>query len=272
LEEVIMRTVAIILALGLSLSGCELVKKIQNRRVMAGAVIRSPAVVVPGGTDQVEGSIAYLFLGERQDDGTNFSQNPPTGLSGATVTLSWDTSSVTLAPVTSTPGQYQDMTSVQYVEGAKYTFAAALGGDTYTGSVTAPSAGTMEEFPPSDPVKTDTFSTFEKLTITRVSLASDTLAFYAVLDGDGTVTCTNGPTQESPMKLVDIFLNPEPYKAPSFELFKTSTDPEKSCFPSVGPYVVELTTLKSQDEVSDNLFLGSSVFAGTASAGVLVLE
>jgi hypothetical protein len=221
---------------------------------------------------------AQLFFGERPTD-----TQPPAGLGGATVTLSWTgaaAGSVTLPPGPSA-GWYQITgTTVAHQAGLTYTFTVRYGAETFTGTVVAPAAEGIAElasarlplvFPP-----TPNFAaTFTKQSVSR---AGSDIAFYAVnpIQGAtslGPTTCTNAPLSDAGA-LVQLLLDPSPWRAPSFQLWRTDLAPSGAarCFaPGVGAWVVSLTTVK-QGTVSANLFLGSGVLAGTADAGALLLQ
>jgi len=258
-----MRRAALLTALAL-LAGCDLVQQLQNRKVLVAAVLSSPGVnnnVL--GVSQSPLVTAQVFFGERQSDLTA----PPTGLDGATVTLSAtdgsSTSTYTLLPVSAKgAGWYQATGSVRFTPGTTmFQFKAVYQGEEFSGSVQAPQAVTMQGLPASPAHRA-------QVTLTRTG--SDD-AFYAVVRATASAdfanaTCTNAPVNDAG-KLVQFVLDDSAWKVPSFVL------PVDPCFPGTGTdaFVVSLTTVKKSTDVSSNLFLGSAVIAGAADAGGLVV-
>src|SRR6266568_2893350 len=248
-----MRRAALLTALAL-LAGCDLAQQLQNRKVLVAAVLSSPAV-----STQQALVTAQLFFGERQAD---LSQ-PPTGLTGATVTLTATNGSAvstyTLAAVSAKgAGWYQATDSIQ--------FKPIYQGEEFSGSVQAPTAAAIQGlsnhlFPPRSSSST------ASLTLTR---AGTDPAFYAVVKASASAdvanaTCTNAPVTDAG-KLVHFVLDDSAWTVPSFDL------PASPCFPSADTYVVSLTTVAKSTNVSSNLFLGSAVIAGAADAGALIVN
>ena len=259
------------------LTGCNAIQQLDSHMVMAAAVIRSPDV--SAANVNVAGVVtAQLFFGQRQNDPSQ----APSGLGNATVTLSWSgatTGSVTL-PAGPTSGWYM-LTggAIPYQPGLTYTFTVAYNGQTFTGSATAPPVVGITElsgvtvpnvFPPTP----EFAASFTHQTITRTG---NDIAFYTVTPVQGTsslgaISCSNAPLGD-PASLVQLFLDPSPWQAASFDLWRTdlTQNAQQKCFtPGPGAWVVSLTVLKT-GTVSSNLFLGSGVLAGTSDAGVLVL-
>jgi len=275
------RLVAALAALAL-LAGCEAVQKLENHKVMAAVVIRSPDLDSAGQglpALHVTGvAAAQVFFGERQD---SVSQ-PPTGLSGAAVTLAWagtSSGSVVLQPVSQ--GWYQVTGGFDYAPGTTYTFTVVYLGDTFTGTVSAPPqaprikelAGAIvpQVFPPF-PVPTF-YLGFDHQTVSR---DGDDVAFYSATDvagaAAGAVTCSNQPFGDAGA-MIQLLLDPSPWKVPAFTLFRSdrTSAAAQRCFPQESSYLVTLTTVKT-GSVSSNLFLGSGVLAGASDAGLLILQ
>ncbi len=257
-----MRVAAILAAVAL-MTGCDLIQKIENRKILMGAVLASPQVNTLN-VSKASVTTAQLFFGDRQSD---LSQ-APTGLAATSVTLGWDgnPAGVALAPDKDKAGWYQASGSIPYTPGVNYTFTVVYQGETFSGSVAAPSAPTIKNAPahlfPQEP-----YSGFTSLTLQRDGTAD---AFYAAFDAGsstdlGTPTCTNTPMDDAG-KLVQFVLDDAEWKAASFDLAKSP------CFPSAGSYVVSLTTVEKNTSLSSNLFLGSAVLAGAADGAVLVLQ
>jgi hypothetical protein len=262
------------------LAGCGMVKKLENRKVLAGLVMRSPDLVVGAPANlTVSGVVTVqVFFGDLQGD-----TQAPTGLADAAVTLSWAggaTGSVTL-PAGPSAGWYQlTGTSVAHQAGLTYTFTVRYGGEVFTGTVVAPAAEGITElaaatppliFPPTP----NPAATFTKQTVSRTG--SDTAVYAAnPIEGPtslGPTSCTNAPLSDA-WAMVQLLIAAGPWTVPSFELWRTNLAPTASqrCFaPGPGAWVVTLTTVRS-GSVSGNLFLGSGVLAGSADAGVLVLQ
>jgi len=257
-----MRVAAIFAAVAL-IAGCDVVQKIENRKILMGAMLASPQVDV---LDVSKASVttAQLFFGERQSD----LNKPPTPLAASGVTLGWDGNSagVALAPVTGKEGWYQATGSIPYTPGANYTFTVVYQGETFSGTVAAPPASTIKnaeahQFPQ------QVYSEFTSLTLQRDGMAD---AFYAVFDAGssadlGTPTCTNAPVDDA-ATLVRFVLDDAAWKAASFDL------PKSPCFPSASTYVVSLTTVEKNTSLSSNLSLGSAVMVGAADGAVFVLQ
>ena len=258
-----MRRAVLLTALAL-LAGCDLVDKLQNRKVLVAAVLSSPGVDV-GGVSQPGLVTAQVFFGERQSD----LQAPPTGLDGATVTLfatdGSATSTYTLQPVSAKgAGWYQATGSVRFTPGTTmFQFKAAYQNEEFSGSVQAPTAAAMSGLPSTQPVSWSSLST---INLTRTGTDP---AFYAVgevgVSGTPSTKCTNAPVDDAG-KLVQFVLDDSAWTVPSFALTRDA------CFPDhPAGYVVSLTTVKKSTDVSSNLFLGSAVIAGAADAGGLVV-
>jgi hypothetical protein len=222
---------------------------------------------------------AQLFFGERQNDPAQ----APTGLGGATVTLSWTGAAVgsVALPAGPTTGWYQlTGSSIAHQPGLNYTFTVSYNGETFSGSVVAPTAAGITElnaatipnvFPPSP----NFAATFAHQTVTRIR---NDIAFYVAnpvqsATSVGATTCTNAPLLDA-TALIQLLLDSSPWQVPSFDLWRTdlTQNAQQKCFaPGPGAWVVSLPTLK-KGTVSSNVFLGSGVLAGTADAGVLVLQ
>ncbi len=260
-----MRRATLLTALAL-LAGCSVAQQLQNRKVLVAAVLSSPTVSV-GFVIQSGLVTAQLFFGERQD----LSQ-PPTGLTGATVTLTATNGSVvntyTLGAVSAKgAGWYQATDSIQFTPGTTtFQFKAVYKGEEFSGSVQAPPAAAITGlqnhlFP------ARSLSSTLPLTLAR---AGTDPAFYAVVKSSASAdvanaTCTNAPVTDAG-KLVQFVLDDSAWTVPSFDL------PASPCFPSADTYVVSLTTVAKSTNVSSNLFLGSAVIAGAADAGALIVN
>lgn len=276
-----MRLAALVVVAAVLLSGCDVVDKIQNRRVMVATVLKSPELsagqggpLLPGGVVSV--ASAQVFFGERgQDLGA-----PPTPLTAESARLEWSTGSVALAPA----GQGVYAVVGGFPTDQALTFRIRLGGEDFTGTVTVPAAASLSgeggDFA-TVPLATKSYTQFAvapfgtstqpSYTISRTG--ADT-AFWEVrsIASDGSISqepvggCTTVP--RTGQQLLSFVLDPQPFQAASFAI------PKATCFPNP-PFqggtgaLVALYTVRS-GSISDNLFLGSGVFAGASDAGVIV--
>jgi hypothetical protein len=299
-EVVLMRRATLVLCSLFLVSGCALLKGLTNRKVLGAAVLFTPEVAptqVPGypqGFPAIAGQVtAQLFFGERQDDitsgGTNTS--PPLGIDGAVVTLGYHDASgaahlITLKqPAGGRAGQYQATAAdgLTYVPNATYQFKVESGGEEFTASVSAPPAPKVNEFPAAGYEVVDGYAAFDHETLTFGRSGED-LAFYGAWRVNTAApqstfddpTCTNLPVSASmdPAQLVDLILDPTPWEKSTYTLDKTSTLAGQSCFPqgpTSGPVAYALGLgLGRRGTFSDNLFVGSVVFAGALDGSALV--
>ena len=295
-----MRRVAALCTALFLLPGCELLAGLQNRKVLGAVVLSTPEVAptqapgFPQGFPALAADVtAEVFFGERHDDlmSGGSSSQAPTGIAGAAVSVSWRDGTgvlqtVSLAPA-SEPGHYRAAAAdgLAYVAGATYRFTLEQGADTYTAAVTAPAAARVATFPADGLLVQDSYADFDALTLEFARESAEGLAFYGVYRVDPAstsstlddVTCTNLAVTSTtdPANLVDFVLDATPWQKDSYTLRKTSSVAEESCFPT-GPsgtspagYVVGLGAGR-KGTVSDNLFVGSVVFAGTVEGGAVV--
>jgi hypothetical protein len=282
-----MRTLAA-LSLVLALSGCDLLQKLQNRKVMGAVLLQSPAVAarpasppLPALPDIPRTVTAQLFFGERTDDLSGGSGSEPRGLSGAVVKLSWLSDAayeVTIPESTGSPGYYE-LTggALAYAAGADYTFRVTYQGEVYSATVRAPAEPALVEFSaPHAVLQTASWATFTGQHLSRACPAGGCtdLAFYTVMPVNlqaaslGTPTCDNFPRDAK--GLIDLVVDPTPWKVAGYDLQKGATP---DCFPSsVSGQVAALTLVVAQKSatVSGNLFLGSTAVAGASGAGGIV--
>jgi hypothetical protein len=254
-----MRLATAVAALAL-LAGCTELQQLGNHKVLAGAVLNSPSLSA-GPVTLGDATTAQVFFGERKDD---LSQ-APTGLTGATVVLTWDgnATGVTLSPGPQGAGWYQTSSGITYTEGATYRVKVTYQGEDFTASVQAPTRPKIENatlflLPPVSYAS-------GTVTITRVGTSD---AFYAVFrttsnpSDMANATCTNAPVNDAGALVTYILGDDTPYKATSFTL------PKSPCFPSNDAYVVTLTAVAKSTSTSTNLFTGSALLAGAADAAV----
>jgi len=279
-----MRTLAA-LSLVLALSGCDLLQKLQNRKVMGAVLLQSPAVAaqpptppLPALPDIPRSVTAQVFFGERTDDLSGGSASEPRGLSGALVRLSWVAGAaheVTLPESAGSPGYYE-LTggALAYAADADYTFRVTHEGEVYSATVRAPAEPAPVEFSAPHPLlQQASYAAFAGQHLSRTCPAGGCtdLAFYAVMPVNlqaaslGNPTCDNFPRDAK--GLIDLVVDPTPWKVAGYDLRKGATP---DCFPaSVSGQVAALTLVVAQKSatVSGNLFLGSSAVAGASGAG-----
>ncbi|WP_242361008.1 hypothetical protein [Anaeromyxobacter sp. SG17] len=269
-----------LLAAVLGLAGCDVFERLQNDRVLAGVLIESPGVSQPDQNVNLAGTVAAtVFFGE-VDKGANPADAASwrtTGLDGATVRLTWDGGTATLAPA-GAAGQYA-LTggALAYVPGTAYTFRVEYGGETYSGTVTAPPRPVLQDESGAPLPVVQAPIAYSQLPDPYVLRRDGTsVAFYAVTalsSPSGAVnasaaTCTNAPDVTDPMAVVRLFLDDGAWRTPTFSLAKAD------CFPAPAPqygYGLLLTSVNKVGgtSLSSNLFLGSGVVAGSAAASVL---
>lgn len=275
-----MRLAGLVAAAAVFASGCDLVDKIQNRRVMVATVLESPELsagqggpLLPGGVVSV--ASAQVFFGERGED----LDAPPTPLTAESARLEWSNGSVALASA----GQGVYAVVGGFPTDQALTFRIRFGGEDFTGTVTVPAAASLSgeggDFA-TVPLVTKSYTQFAVApfgTSTQanytISRAGADTAFWEVrsIASNGSISqepvggCSNVP--QTGQQLLVFVLNPEPFRAASF------TIPKATCFPNP-PFqggtgaLVALYTVRS-GSVSNNLFLGSGVFAGASDAGVI---
>ncbi len=269
-----------LLAAVLGLAGCDVFERLQNDRVLAGVLIESPGVSQPDQNVNLAGAVAAtVFFGE-VDKGANPADAASwrtTGLDGATVRLTWDGGTATLAPA-GAAGQYA-LTggALAYAPGTAYTFRVEYGGETYSGTVTAPPRPVLQDESGAPLPVVQAPIAYTQLPDPYVLRRDGTsVAFYAVTalsSPSGAVnasaaTCANAPDVTDPMAVVRLFLDDGAWRTPTFSLAKAD------CFPAPAPqygYGLLLTSVNKVGgtNLSSNLFLGSGVVAGSAAASVL---
>lgn len=272
---------AVVLFLTFPLSGCDLLQRLDEERVLAGVVIESPGISSDAPPVTVGGIVAArAFFGEVE---AGRSATSASGLAGAAVDVLFTPPGgaqvVVRLPGSGPAGQYGATsveTALAYHPGVEYQFRVVHDGETFTARVIAPDAATMES-PPGTPVPTVQAAAHAAWPATwTLSRQGTDLAVYAV-DGvtpggaidfsGGGMNCTNAPGTD-PKAWLSLLLDDAPYRAASFAL------PKATCFPAAGTYAVGLTTLAraTGSGVSSNLFLGSGALAGTTDAVAVILQ
>lgn len=277
-----MTRLALALSTALVLAACDPVERLRNDHLLAGVLVEAPAVMSsnpPLELQPAAGATVFFGVVDPGAHPTDAGSWNATGLAGADVTLSWAGGSATLAAVPGIPGQYAAVSGIAYTPGAAYTFRVAHGGETYSGTVTAPERPAMQHpqgtalplvqdavpfaaIP--DPYalhRTGTSKAF--YTVTNLSSASGRLDLSSP-------TCTNAPDLANPLDVLRLFFDDAEWRAASFDL------PRASCFPEPAAlaYALLLTAVNETGGagLSSNLFLGSGVVAGSTAASVLPID
>lgn len=274
------------LSLALALGGCDLLKQLQNRKVMGAVLLQSPVVAaqpasppLPALPDIPRSVTAEVFFGERPEDLSGGSGSDPRGLSGAAVKVSWTASGaaheVTLAERSGAAGYYEVTGgALAYAAGADYTFQVVHEGEVYSATVRAPAEPALVEFSAPNPVlKSASWASFAGQHLSRACPAGGCtdLAFYTVMPvalesaSLGEPTCDNFPRDAK--GIIDLVVDPTPWKVAGYDLARGGSP---DCFPaSVQGQVAALALVVAQKStaVSGNLFLGSTAVAGASSAG-----
>jgi hypothetical protein len=270
------------------LAGCGTIEKLQNDKVLAGAVIATPSANVSGQTVPALVT-AQVFFGDVPGGVTGAQNVQPLAADSAELVFTPPGGSAVTVPLAAVPGQagvYEATSLTQpalaYHENVSYAFRVHLAGQTYSGSVTAPAKSELYSKNASPPPAYGTQlpalpATFDVrgLSLTPsypLCRATSTLAFVSVSQvttgGFGQPCSTPGaPTSAS--DVVRLIFDDSAYKATCFDV-------PASCFPSTAAgatYLVTLTSLakSSGSAMSSNLFLGSAVFAGTSDAAAMLV-
>jgi hypothetical protein len=242
---------------------------------VAATLFNSPPVPLPdGGVGPSVAGLA-LFFGSRPPGVTT---TAPTGIAGATVTVT-DTEGVSAACADQGNGEYL-VTSLdgglRYDPSATYTFTVVSQGTTYRASGSSTQPETVPAFEQSTtlfdggidlPIFT-TIPANSQYVVQRTVPAGGAklnVAFVAVnalTSGtpSATPTWTNAP--QTPLALLDLLVDDSSFRTPTVTIPGTA-------FPNSGLYLVSLTAVQEGNQISSNLFLGSTVLIGAGSAGIL---
>ncbi len=226
----------------------------------------APSMYADAGYTLLPQNIAYLFFGERQGDTLDAA---PVAVTGASVTLA-DSSGGTWPLSETGGGAYQlagEDAGFAYREGTTYTFSIAKGGVTWAAEVkNAPAKENIAQFhPPAGFIEQAAGAPFA---FTRPEPASGqelNVGYVSVFplthDAKLNPTYTNVP--RAPLEFLKLILAPQEFK-------KTSVTIPGSAFPSANTnYLVVLQSVKTGGAKSDNLFLGSAIFAGAADIAIV---
>jgi len=262
--------------LALVVSACELVESATADRVLAGTVMATPEYDFNGtafgdaGYTAPDGgsllppvpsqTVAQIFFGSRDPKDLT---KPPTGVSGAKVSLSVGGKSYSLTDKGS--GNYM-LTTIEnkefvYQPGAEYKLTITNGGNTYTASVTAPQEERVQQFHATPGIPLD-HTANQQLQVPRERV--DNIAFTTVVPmsqaGKGDPTYTDFPSK--PLDLLDLVANDSKWKQ------KTITMPG-TAFPQTGAvYLVNVAAVEKGD-TSENLFTTSVFLVGSADLGLV---
>lgn len=264
------------LALGLGLTGCDILESATATTIVAGTVVRTPDIRVEGFFDVQAEVVASALVAERENA---TSTDEPTPISGANAAITFSGNRVQLVEQ-STPGLYLttsvDDPSLVYVDGSSYTVRASLPGDATTefgGQVTAPNALTPAAITLS-PQPTESFPGLPdvlmhpKSTALNVRWPSEGFGRYAYLS----VYRADVNDASNPVLVFDN----APETAGEIIEFIVGTPPESldipaDTFAEDGLYGVVLFTLDRHERLLPNTFIGSPVLAGSGAAIVLAV-
>jgi hypothetical protein len=277
-------SVRMLVLVGLATVGCDTVKQAQSTQIMIAEVLASPDESVAG--HAIKGKVlASAFLGTR--DRTNL-QAAPTPTTGAKIHLEANGTSIDLAEKGG--GVYEvssiDQSTLTYVAGGTYRFVATLGGDTFAESVIAPERESIAEFhqgglapdaggPQFYPDGGAGFGdgglgfvmvqAGQNLTLTRPPADGErniALTIVAPITDQGPQKPTFTDPPLDPQGLITILLDPSKYKQNTVTI--DGSKAWATCPPS--DYLLTVTAMKKGSSEGTNLFLGSTVLAGSADA------
>jgi hypothetical protein len=243
---------------------------------VAATLFESPPLPLPDGGTGPSVTAVGLFFGSRPTGATT----APTGIAGASVTVT-DTDGVVSGCADQGNGSYAttslnpDGGPLRYDPGATYTFTIVSQGTTFTASGPAPQPETVPAFEqtsfldggPALPV----FSTIPANTPyvlqrtvpannAKLNVAFVTVNALTAGTPSATPTWTNVP--QTPLALLNLLLNDSSFRTPQVTIPGTA-------FPGAGEYLITLTAVQEANQISSNLFLGSTVLIGAGSAGIL---
>jgi hypothetical protein len=279
-----MHRYALVLSL-VALAGCEAIQRLQNDKILAGVLLETPDVTV--GNETVPGGVtAQLYFGELPGGVGGAGDVQPLAVDSAAIEFtSGGAQSVPLAEVQ--PGYYQATAGVPYLEGVAYTFKVVYAGETFTGRVTAPARseayrknanpppayGTpLPDLPtPFSVAAADLDPSFP------VCRTTSDVAFVSVIEvpasGQVSDPCFTPDPPTTAAGVLGLLFDRSAYQVACFDVPATCFPNASS--PSTAGYVIGLTALKSamgnSGGLSDNLFYGSGVFAGTTDAAIMTV-
>ncbi|HUB09385.1 MAG TPA: hypothetical protein VMB50_20445 [Myxococcales bacterium] len=247
-------------------------QKAEANHAAAITVLRSPPVPLPDGG--VGPSVTGLSVFFGSVSAATVTSAAPSGIPGATVTAT-DSAGMHASCLDLGNGTYV-ATSIDggasYDPGASYTFTVALAGQSYVATGTAPPPETVPAF--ETPYTDGGLPVFAQIaagagyTLTRASASKLAVAFVAVNaltagTPSANPTWTNLP--QTPLALLQLVVDDSQWRSATVAI-------PASAFPSPGLYLVSLTAVNEGSPQSSNLFLGSPVLIGAASAGILQVQ
>jgi hypothetical protein len=275
------RRTLLCLASPLAFAGCDLVSSATSTTVVAGVLAATPDVNVGNQFNVKSQTVVTAYVGQR-DSVT--SENAPTPVTGANVTLQFAGNAIKLAEqmgMGQQAGLYtansQNSMNLTFAENQMYTFNALLPGDaiTHGGSVTAPTKLLLANFdfqPTLQPYMTMypnvyKFTKNTDLTVTLKVMTGGQYWYVTVLRAD-----TAHPDQPQQVYASPPF-DKNPPTAEGIINFIVGTPPTSlmipgSTFAQDGAYAVLLVAMNNGTP-NQNTFLGSPLLAG--SGVVLVL-
>ena len=270
---------ALALVAGVGLWGCNLVKQAQSNQIMEAQLLATPPESVGGQTVDSK-VVANVFLGTRDPAHLTAAPAPTTG---AQVHVEFNGTQVPLAE--SGDGNYTATDGIAYQAGTTYRFVAVVDGETFAENVVAPEPETIAEFHQGVFAPDAGFSVYpdggtsfdggfpflevnagEDLTLNRENFdpanANIALTVVTPVDDDGVGDPTFTAPSLDAQGVINLLLNASKYKQPTVTIDGSKAWP--TCQDS--GFLITVTGLKTGSVEGTNLFLGSTVLAGSADA------
>jgi hypothetical protein len=255
----------------LALPGCDLTAT----TVVAGTLVLTPEIKVPGQFDVAAEVVASAWVAERE---SATSTTEPKGIKGATVGITFPGNRVELPEEGSQDGLYLttsvDDAALEYLDGTQYTFRATLPDGSvaeYGGTVKAPTRLSPAVLT-LDPTPTAVFpdltqvGVHPKNTALTVSWPAEQYGRYAYVS----VFRAKANDLENP----ELVFDNRPESAEEIIQFILGTPPTSVSIPADtfaqdGIYGVVVVIMNKQDDLLPNTFLGSPILAGSGAAILL---
>ena len=267
------RRLVAVAATAFAATGCDLIESAEATTVVAGIVVRTPAISVPLHFDVPAQVEATAYVAER--DGAA-SVDMPTPIGDAQVTLTFDGVELAMPIQDASTGVYFQTSLTEpdltYVAGARYALVADINGSRFGGAVEAPDALTLAALtfspqPTPDPNLSLAFD-HPINTALSVSLASQTDRYTYV-----TVLRADTDDLENPQVVFDN------RPATTAELLQfvvgappTSQEIPANVFADPGLYAVVLVAMNNADDLLTDTFGGSPILAGSGATLFLLVE
>ncbi len=252
-------------------AGLGALQKVEANHAAAVTLLRSPEVPLPDGGAVLSVTGAAVFFGSVSPQ-TVTSANPQ-GIPGAAVTVGDGAGGLTPCADLGNGGYVATSldAGLSYDPNATYTFTIVSGGATYVATGTAPPPETVPAFqqtlgdagiPIFAQIPAGTGYTLTRAAPSGTKLAVAFTAVNQITNGSQSATPTWTNLPQTPLALLNFMVNDSSYRSATVSI-------PGSAFPAPGFYVVSLTAVNEGSPQSNNLFLGSPVLIGAASAGIL---